>query len=62
MATLDTVTKLRADTIKHPFSFLQKATPAEIEALLTSAHAFLQAGVAHNDLVRTKSVLARDAS
>ena len=49
-----------ADTAAHLLKFLQEATPVEIEALLSSAHAFLQAGVAQNSLAQSKQILARD--
>jgi hypothetical protein len=62
MATPNTVTKLPPETTKHLFSFLQKATPAEIEALLSSAHAYLQAGLVQSGLDRTRQILARDGS
>jgi hypothetical protein len=50
------------DTAAHLIKFLQSASPDEIESLLSTAHAYLQAGHAQRALTRSKQILARDGS
>jgi len=52
--------QLPADTAAHLIKFLEKASPDEIESLLSTAHAYLQAGLAETSLHQTRQVLARD--
>jgi hypothetical protein len=59
-------TAVPRDTAAHLVKFLQSASPDEIEALLSTAHACLQAGVAltgsQRALEKSRHILARDAS